>query len=410
MPGKISKKIDKDILKHFEKPKLTIAVTGSSGKGSTSKIIAKVFESFNYKVAYNSKDSNEDVAIITTLLDNSTLTGKTKVDVAVFEIDERYIKYILPKFKIDHLIITNITKDQPPRQRDYDFIYEEIKKGLNKGIKLTLNSDDPYLDKFINKDYDITYYSILKNKYSYKTNKFHNLNMRCTICNSKLDYEYYHIENIGKYTCPRCKHKKNILNKITNIDYSKKIITIDNKYKISVENDMLYNFYNVLAAFTVCSYYLNDKDKIAKIINNINSKKLFGKTKFMNRDLYILNNKCENSHTYNQSILYVSRDKGVKTLILGWKEISRRYNTDDISWLYDINFELIKNIDKVICCGPQKYDIAFRMFLSGIDKKKIITSNTINIKNELKNTKGNIYAILNFDYVKPFKELIKEDL
>ena len=50
------------------------------------------------------------------------------------------------------------------------------------------------------------------------------------------------------------------------------------------------------------------------------------------------------------------------------------------------------------------------MFLSGIDKKKIITSNTINIKNELKNTKGNIYAILNFDYVKPFKELIKEDL
>ncbi len=412
LPGTIAKKLNKNILKNLEKPKLSLAVTGSSGKGSTTKLINKVFKEFGYKVAYNNKGSNEEAAIITTLLKNSTLTGKTKVDVSLFEIDERYVKYVFKDFQIDHLIITNVTKDQPPRQRHFDFICDEIKKGLNKDIKLTLNADDPILDTFINESNDITYYSLNKTKKSYKKNMFEVLNTkRCKICNEKLDYEYYHIEDIGKYNCPKCNIDKNIINQITNIDYENKIITIDKEYKIKVENDMLYNFYNVLAAFTLCNIYLKDKEKIANILSNATDKKIYNKKTFNKRNVYILNNKCENATTYNESVLYTKEDKKLKTLVIGWYEISRRYNKDDISWLYDIDFELIKNIDKVIVCGPQRYDIAVRMKLAGIDQKKIIIKDTINdIKESLIKSKGEIYAILNFDYVEPFNSVIKEDL
>ena len=234
---------------------------------------------------------------------------------------------------------------------------------------------------------------------------------RCKICNEKLDYEYYHIEDIGKYNCPKCNIDKNIINQITNIDYENKIITIDKEYKIKVENDMLYNFYNVLAAFTLCNIYLKDKEKIANILSNATDKKIYNKKTFNKRNVYILNNKCENATTYNESVLYTKEDKKLKTLVIGWYEISRRYNKDDISWLYDIDFELIKNIDKVIVCGPQRYDIAVRMKLAGIDQKKIIIKDTINdIKESLIKSKGEIYAILNFDYVEPFNSVIKEDL
>lgn len=412
LPGIIAKKLDKNILKHLEKPKLSIAVTGSSGKGSTTKIIAKVFRSFNYKVAYNDKGSNEEAAIITTLLKNSNFKGKPLVDVSIFEIDERYVKYVFNSFKIDHLIITNVTRDQPPRQRHFDFIASEIKKGINKNIKLTLNADDPVLDLFYDKDFDITYYSIDKTKRSYLRNKFEVLNTRrCKICNAKLDYSYYHIEDIGKYICPNCKLDKNIINTITNIDYKNKIATIDNDVKISINNDMLYNFYNTLAAFTICNYYLKDKNKIAKIINDNIDRKIYNKKLFNKRNVYILNNKCENAQTYNQSIFYTKCDKSLKTLVIGWKEISRRYNNDDISWLYDIDFELIKNIDKIIVCGPQRFDIALRFKLAFVAPKKIVVANNTNdLKKALLKSKGNIYAILNFDYLDIFNEVIKEEL
>lgn len=77
-PGTITYKLNKNILKEFKKPNLVIAVTGSSGKGSTTKMIAEVLKKQGFKVAYNDKDSNERSAIITTLLENSTLTGETK--------------------------------------------------------------------------------------------------------------------------------------------------------------------------------------------------------------------------------------------------------------------------------------------------------------------------------------------
>ena len=70
-------------------------------------------------------------------------------------------------------------------------------------MHLVLNMDDPYLRKFsLNNEYQVTYYGINKSKYSYKNNKFNNINMYyCPICNSKLKYNFYHIESLGDYYC-----------------------------------------------------------------------------------------------------------------------------------------------------------------------------------------------------------------
>ena len=138
-------------------------------------------------------------------------------------------------------------------------------------------------------------------------------------------------------------------------------------------------------------------------------KKIHNEITLNNRKVFILNNKCENAHTYNQSVLFTTRDKNIKTIVISWKEISRRYNFDDISWLYDIEFELLNNVDKIIVCGPQRYDIAVRLKLAKFNTKNIIIKeNIMDIKEDIKNSKGNIYAILNFDHVKPFTNLMEE--
>ena len=412
-PGDFAYKLDKKILTKLEKPKLVIAVTGSSGKGSTSKIVTHVLRDNGYKVGYNSKGSNERGAVITTILENATITGKTKVDAFVFEMDERYAKYVFPYFSPNYVVITNITRDQPPRQSNIEFIKEEISKSLNKGIELIVNGDDPFLMSFEDDGYKTKYYSISENEYSYKNNMFNTLNTyRCPKCNSVLKYSYYNIETLGDYYCESCsfKHPESLY-KVTKINYDKKIIFINDKYKIKVNNDMLYSFYNTLAAFSVLSICGIDEKKITKSINSLNKdKKIFDTFKKGNKNIYVLNNKCENAQTYNQSILYTLRNKNKKMVVLGWKEISRRYEFDDLSWLYDIDFELLKNanVDKFVVTGPQKYDIAVRLKLAGISTKNIkIYDDLYKAKDEINSYKNDIYAILNFDYVVPFNNIME---
>ena len=101
-------------------------------------------------------------------------------------------------------------------------------------------------------------------------------------------------------------------------------------------------------------------------------------------------------------------------MVIGWKEISRRYNHFDISWLYDVEFELLNNktLNKIYAVGIDKENIKKRLLLAGIVEEKIITANSLDeIKKEIMNSEANkIYGILNFDYMEPFNNTFKEDI
>jgi len=408
LPGKIALKLDKNILGKLKLPENIIVVTGSSGKGSTTKTITEVLRNLNCTVVYNDNGGNIINGICTHLIKNCTLSGKIKSDYIVLEADERYckilFKYVTPKY----LIITNVTRDQPPRQGHFDIVFNDIIKELSPKTKLVLNADDPYLQKL---NGDITYYGINKNNFSYTEEKFSVLNyIYCPHCNTKLNYNYYHFENIGNYYCPNCEFKRpNPKIEITDIDYKNNTLTLNKEFKISTNTKILYSIYNILAAATL----LNELGiKLENICTNISklkqNKKLYEQITNNNQNYYILNNKCENATTFNQSLLFVDKQTEKMTIVIGWMEISRRYPYNDLSWLYDVEFEILKNkdIEKIICVGPQRYDLSVRIKNAGINKNKIVElENPIVACNYIKSEiKENVYAILNFDYVKPFVE------
>ena len=412
-PGKFARKLDKDITNQLIMPKLVIAVTGSSGKGSTSSVIAKVFKDTGHTIVYNDKGSNVNDAIITTLLKNCKLNGLVKKDVGIFEIDERYAKYIFPYLKPNYVVITNITRDQPPRQGHYDLVFNEIKKALTNDMHLIINSDDPYLYKFNTGKNKITYYGVGDNVYSKDKNEFFSLNMvYCPDCGTKLNYNKYYIESIGDFKCPNCSFKRiKPSYEVTKMDFDNKFMLINKKDIVYLKNTMLYNIYNTLAAYTACSISGLEKREICEIISNLKGNPSIYSEKVINdRKVYILNNKNENSSTFNQSLNFIDRDTNLKTIIIGWREISRRYPYNDLSWLYDIDFEILKNhqIDKIICAGTNKYDIAACIKQIGIDEKKIFCFSNLEAASDiiLNRSKGNIYAVLNFDYVEPFNKIV----
>ena len=412
-PGSVVLRMNKDFLKEIKLPKTVIAVTGSSGKGSISTMIAKVYRGLGYTVAHNSKGSNLSAGIATLLVENCSLFGKIKTDILVYEVDERYSKYVFPYITPNYVVISNICRDQPPRQGNFDLVYEEIKKALNKDMHLILNGDDPYLQKFVLDGSNASYYGMNKNKYSYEQNLFKSLNIvYCPKCGKKLKYNYYHFESLGDYYCESCDFKRpNIDYEITNLDYENGKIVVNEKYNLNLSFNILYNIYNTLAAFTLLGICGLDLDSVTNHLNEIKTNtKINNEYDYNNRKVRVLSNKNENNTTFNQSILYTKRFSGEKVIIIGWKEISRRYEFNDISWLYDIDFEILNDdsLEKIICVGVQRFDLALRMKCAGIDNDKIYISENLDdsieyIKN---NTYGDIYAILNFDYIEPFNRLM----
>ncbi len=412
LPGKVALKIYPDLLKNFQYPSIRIVVTGSSGKGSTTKLIAETIKNTK-TVCYNSSGANLSWGITTALLEHASLNGHIKTDALVLEVDERYTKTILPYIKPDYLVITNLTKDQPPRQHYIDLVYDDIVKSIPKNSLIITNMDDPYLRNFA-KDLKnkIVYYSLAKNKYSYKKQIFENLNIyHCPYCNSKLKYSYYNIETLGNYKCPNCSftyEEPQYIGK--NLDLTKMTFTINNEI-INIGGDMLYNAYNTLASYTCLAQLNLDFTSINNSLNNLN--KLPSKD-FINdnKTFRAISCKAENASTYNQAIFKVMHDQDKKDIIIGWLEISRRYNHYDISWLYDIEFELLNNssLNKIYVCGIDALNIKQRLLLANIKNEKIVMGENIaSIKEKVLHSKASkVYGILNFDYVKPFEEAFKK--
>ena len=54
---------------------------------------------------------------------------------------------LVESFKPDYVVINNITRDQPPRQRHFDFVLSEIKKGLSSDMHL-ITSEQGKLGKW----------------------------------------------------------------------------------------------------------------------------------------------------------------------------------------------------------------------------------------------------------------------
>lgn len=411
LPGMMALKVDKKILSKLKYPKTKLIVTGSSGKGSTSSLIADVLTDNGYSICFNNAGSNLKYGVTTACIKNCNLLGKIKKDVLILEVDERYVKEIYQDIKPDYLIVTNITKDQPPRQYHVDIILKEIEHNLPSNTNIIITMDEPYLRNFeLDLPNKMLYYSVDKNKYSYKNQLFENLNIYyCPKCGAKLKYDYYNFETLGKYECPKCDLKwikpKDIA---TNLDLDKGLIKIDSQI-LSIGGDMLIHAYNTLAAYTFLKAIGIDSQKVIASINRYNHNKNIEFVK--DGKLYkALNCKAENATTYNACVYKTYLDKDLKDIVIGWKEISRRYNHFDVSWLYDVEFELLNNksLNKIYAVGIDKENIKKRLLLAGIPESKIITADNLSeIKESIEQSKAKkVYGILNFDYMEPFKDTL----
>lgn len=414
--GAVALKIYKNCLKDVKYPKTIIGITGSSGKGSTTELTAKVLSSNGKKVVYNKNGSNVLNAVVSLVLSNTKLNGSFNGDILLMELDERYMKDSLEYFNLTHLIITNITRDQPPRNAHPDFIKKVLSESISQNTHLILNADDPIVYSLsLNHKGKVTTYGMDKNNYSKKT-LLNNIDAAyCPICGTKLKYSFYHYGHLGKYECPTGDFKRPEPDYLAhNINVDKYFIYI-NKNKVHLPSNFLYSVYFTTATYALASELGIKTEDILKVINDEAFKpKRLNVFDFDNRKWQMLASKNENNLSYKQSLDFIIHEKGKKTVILGFDNSSRRYTENDVSWIWDIDFEELndESIDKILLIGRFKYDMLVRMEYTGIPKNKIILIKDLekDLFNTLRTkTKGNIYSCVCFDKEIELKALLKKE-
>ncbi len=411
-PGKMALKLNKNIITYFKLPKTIIFVTGTNGKTSTTGIIANIYAQNGYKVAHNAQGSNLENGILSSLIANSNLFGKIKKEALILEIDERYIKKVINYLKPNFLIIGNISRDQPPRNGHFDIVFNDINNFLPKDVHLILNSDDPQVARFgLKRGRKITYYGLAKTQESKKEKDFNLFDIvYCPKCKKQLIFDYFHYGNVGKYECSNCKFKR------PNPDFEATIIDDKhfqiNNHIIKTNTQALYNVYNLTASYVTACLAKIEEEKIEQSLNNLSLG--FNRLETFNIDNkkgIIIISKNENNVSYNQSLDYISKQPLDKTIVIGFNSVSRRYHYNDLSWLWDINFEKLNNlsVSNIICVGPFAYDLATRFKYAGIIEKRIIICEDSKelLTTIKKHSKESFYNLLCFDMEAILKKQIK---
>lgn len=415
-PGSISYNMNQKILEKIKYPKYVIGVTGSSGKGTTTNFIYHILKEAGYDVVYNSSGSNGIRGITTLILNNCSIFGKFKHDVLLLELDERHLHLAFGKNKMTHLVVTNITRDQPARNGSPDLIYKAIFDKLSPLTTVILNADDPGLMK-LKLDFKgkIITYGINRTKDSYQ--KLINYSVDeayCPNCHKKLIYNYYHYGHIGSYYCPNCDFKRGNPDYIgSKVDLKNKTMIINNN-EIKLNKNFLFTAYASLASYALCDTIGIPTDEI---LNTFNKEKIPTKRghdlKLGKRLITMLESKNENALSYYQSLKYVLNESGKKVVIIGFDNVSRRYKYNDLSWLWDVEFELLndEDIEKIILIGRFKWDVRVRLDYANISKNKIYMLDDLNdIVHVLKTeTTGNIYTMVCFDMTEILLKKFKEE-
>lgn len=406
--GKVAYDWNRNIFKYFKVDCPVIAVTATNGKTMTNNAIGYTLKTAGKKVISNIEGNNMETGILSTLLKHCSLTGKIKSDFLVFEVDEGYIPVIFKDFRLDTLVVLDFFRDQLDRNGEVESLILKINDFLKTYTgNLVLNNDDPNvarLGKANPKNKNIYYFSVDKYKFATKDIKEAGEGKFCPFCNTRIEYEYYQYSHIGKFKCPKCDYGNNKIYKLaTNVDLDNRSFKIDDiTYKTKFNS--IYNIYNFVAVISCVSLYNIDTKYIQESLSKflLNNGRLEEVTI---KGVPTIINLAKNPTGSNVSLRILNEDSDEKEMMFVLND--KLADGQDVSWIWDINFDNLNNVSRIITSGSRAYDIAIRIKTAGFDETKIEPYLDINKAVEsLYKTNTKKYVIANYTALQPTRHAL----
>lgn len=338
LPGRIAKKLDANILTELSKGIKTIIVTGTNGKTTTTKMIAKILEDAGVKFFTNKSGANIQTGIIATFAENLGTKNKKGYTHALIECDEATFRQISRLIKVDYVVVTNIFRDQLDRFGEISYIRNVIKTAIENQpeAKLCLNADSEQVISLVEKD---------------TPNKI----------------IWYGTENALKK--PDIKLEKLVKTTLDNSEFIVKSGKKSETIKINIPGE--FNIYNTLGAYAAAEAMnlKNGAKSLARVEASFGrtEKVVFGGTTLR---FFLVKNPAGCAEVLN---MLKSNPKKAQ-LVFAFND--RIADGTDASWIWDVDFEdfykkLGKNFTNIYITGIRADDAALRFEYAGFDMDKV---------------------------------------
>jgi len=373
LPGKLTTKIDPDILKVLGKNYDVIVITGTNGKTLTTALTVKVLNQKFDQVLTNPSGSNMEQGIVTTFL--TAKKSKNGRQIAVLEVDEANVIKVTKYIKPLAFVFTNIFRDQMDRYGEIYTTYQKILDGVALAPEATIiaNGDASI---FHSKELPnpIQYYGFNNQTDGEKLADVNTDGILCPVCQNILHYKFIIYSNLGKYYCPHCGFERPELNyQLTSVD---KLTPATSAFQIdgtqfNLHIGGLYNVYNALAAYSVGKFMGVSDEEIAKALNDPDERVFGRQEQIQVGDKEITIVLVKNPVGLNQVIDMVGTEPQPFSLV---GLLNANYADGiDTSWIWDGEFEKLPkmNIQQFMTGGERYKDITFRLKVAGVPDEKL---------------------------------------
>lgn len=376
IPGKVAMKIYPQILKEFYEEigtckldnQVKLTVTGTNGKTTTTGLIKSIL---HRDLICNNLGANLDSGITSAFIEATDAMNKLKTHNYLLEVDEASLVKVSDTIKPNLITVTNLFRDQLDRFGELDTTQKLINQGIQKVNEriddnnypsLVLNADDPFVASLGYTENKKIFFSVELSERLQQEDEEHALEIAKDGLIANLE------KSFAQFPSEAQANIKGIILE-QGFDYSLiELQTPTANIEITVKLPGIYNVYNaVAAAATAHSLGL----PLVSIKEGIESYKTnFGRAEEKTiKGVGIQTFLIKNPAGATEVLKHLSHDPNAKFLII----INDNYaDGRDVSWLWDADFELLKNTKTTITVsGVRAQDMALRLKYAGLPEDQI---------------------------------------
>ncbi|MBA4182045.1 MAG: DUF1727 domain-containing protein [Anaerolinea sp.] len=376
LPGLVAERIDPQIVAHLGQQLVRgrVLVTGTNGKTTTSRILARILQEAGTPYLHNREGSNLMRGIASALLAAASPGGRLphgRETLGLFETDEATLPHAARALQPGAIAFTNLFRDQLDRYGEVDTVASLWKEALSstpKTATLVLNADDPSVaDLATGWEGPIHWFGV--DDEAFATQAAGATDARwCGSCGGTFAYTRRYFAHIGHWRCPGCGRERpepqTSASAIT-LGLESASFEITGLGRVTLPLTGMYNVYNALAAVSLAKVLF--LPAAAAVAGLASVQPAFGRQEVVELQGHKLRIMlCKNPAGANQVIRLLQAVDPGDGLHVAALLNDRFADGQDVSWTWDVDYELLRG--RIAGChvgGDRAEDMALRLKYAG---------------------------------------------
>jgi UDP-N-acetylmuramyl tripeptide synthase len=379
-PGVLARRVDPKVLAKLSRrlSQGSVAITGTNGKTTTTRMVTDILRSVGVRVANNSTGANLVTGVTATLVSDSSLFGKPSSKIGLFEVDEASVPKVAAEADLSLLAVLNLFRDQLDRYGELAYTAKVIASAfpdLPAGGTVVLNADDPLVASLGRGARRPVFFGVEDPALDTGTLQHIADSKDCPVCGTALRYKAVYFGHVGVYRCPNCSFARpETAYRATRIRMngpegtSFLLTTPEGEHEAHIGLPGLYNVYNALAAAAVAAEAGVRTESIVRGLEEFGG--VFGRVERVragDKEVFLL--LIKNPVGFNEILrTFVASPATPEAGATNARHVLIAINDNhadgrDVSWLWDVDFEMLAGKDETrfSVSGIRAQDMAVRL-------------------------------------------------